>query len=293
MKKGWALGIASSAVFPGGCRRVAFHPGSGGAGGVAADTLAPDRELERELGAPLFDRAGRSVRLTSAGAAFRGHAVRALREVEMGRGAVADLLGLRAGTLRVGVTHSFSTALIPRAVAGFRREHPGVSVVVEKSSGRAIEQGLVSGTLDLGIAFAPPEDPEVAADTLFEEEIVLIVSPAHPLAGRASVRLAELDGLNMVLHGRGFATRRLLDDRMRDAGIRPRITVEMNDIDSLLEVVRLGTGATVLSRRAVNDPRGLVLVADHRPENEPDRRVALAPRLVPGRRLARVCRGRA
>jgi LysR family cyn operon transcriptional activator len=135
-----------------------------------------------------------------------------------------------------------------------------VSVVVEKSSGRAVEQGLVSGTLDLGIAFAPPEDSEVAADTLFEEEIVLIVASSHPLADRASVRLAELDGLDMVLHGRGFATRRLLDDRMREAGLRPRITVEMNDIDSLLEVVRLGTGATVLSRRAVNDPRGLVLV---------------------------------
>src|SRR5262249_30966698 len=84
--------------------------------------------------------------------------------------------------------------------------------------------------------------------------------PGHPLADRASVRLAELDGLTIVLHGRGFATRRLLDDRMREAGIRPQIMVEMNDIDSLLEVVRLGTGATVLSRRAVNDSRGLVLV---------------------------------
>ena len=121
-------------------------------------------------------------------------------------------------------------------------------------------RGSSRATLDLGIAFAPPEDPEVAADTLFEEEIVLIVSPAHPLAARASVRLSELDGLDMVLHGRGFATRRLLDDRMREAAIRPRITVEMNDIDSLLEVVRLGAGATVLSRRAVNDRRGLVLV---------------------------------
>jgi len=59
---------------------------------------------------------------------------------------------------------------------------------------------------------------------------------------------------------REFATRRLFDDRLREASIKPEIAVEMNDIDSLLEVVRLGIGATVLSRRAVADPQGLALI---------------------------------
>ena len=230
--------------------------------GVSQPTLSLQvKELEDELGTPLFDRVGRSVRLTSAGVLFARHAARALREVEAGREALADLQGLRRGTLRVGVTHSFSTPLIPRAVAGFRREHPGVGVVVEKTSGRAVENGLVAGELDLGIAFAPPEAPEVVAETLFEEEVVLIASTGHPLAGRARVKLAELDGLPLVMPSRAFATRRLLDERMREAGVRPSISVEMNDIDSLLEIVRLGDGATVLSRRALTDPRGLVTVA--------------------------------
>ncbi len=218
------------------------------------------KELERELGAPLFDRIGRSVRLTAAGVLFHRYAARALREVEMGRGAVADLQGLRQGTLRVGVTHSFTTALIPKAVAGFREQYPGVSVVIEKTSGRVVEQGLVAGTLDLGIAYAPPEAPEVVAETLFEEEVVLITARNHDLAGRARVKLDELDGLPLVLPSREFATRRLLDDRMREAQIRPEIAVETNDIDLLLEITRLGAGATVLSRRAVTDPRDLVLV---------------------------------
>jgi LysR family cyn operon transcriptional activator len=218
------------------------------------------KELERELGAPLFDRIGRSVRLTAAGVLFHRHALRALREVEMGRGAVADLQGLRHGTLRVGVTHSFTTALIPKAVAAFRDQYPGISVAIEKTSGRVVEQGLVAGTLDLGIAFAPPEAPEVVAETLFEEEVVLITAPNHELAGRARVKLSELDRLPLVVPSREFATRRLLDDRLREAQIHPEIAVETNDIDLLLEIVRLGAGATVLSRRAVTDPLNLVLV---------------------------------
>lgn len=220
------------------------------------------RELERDLGTPLFDRVGRTVRLTEAGAIFRGHAVRALREVEAGRGALDDLRGLRRGAVRVGVTHSFSARLIPRAVARFRLDHPGVAVAVEKTSGRAVEQALTSGQINLGIAYAPPEDPEVEAETLFAEEVVVVVAAGHPLARRDRVDLAELGRHALALITREFSTRRLFDDRLRDAGIAAEIAVEMNDIDSLLEVVRLGTGATVLSRRAVADPaaQGLALV---------------------------------
>lgn len=228
---------------------------------VSQPTLSTQiKELEVELGIPLFDRVGRSVRLTEAGELFRQHAARALREVEAGRGAVADLLGVRRGTLRVGVTHSFSTALIPRVVARFRLLHPGVGVAIDKTSGRAIEQALVAGTLDLGIAYAPVEAAGVVAETLFDEEVVLVVAEGHPLADRPSASLAEFDGLPMVLISREFSTRRLIDERFEGAGVRPEVAVEMNDIDSLLEIVRLGAGATVLSRRAVNDPQGLRLI---------------------------------
>ena len=220
------------------------------------------RELERELGTPLFDRIGRTVRLTEAGEVFRRHAVRALREVEAGQGALADLRGVRRGVVRVGVTHSFSARLIPHAVARFRLDHPGVGVVVEKTSGRAVEHALAAGTINLGIAYAPPEDPDVVAETLFDEEVVVVVAADHPLARLDRIGLADLGQYPLALITREFSTRRLFDDRLRDASIEPEIAVEMNDIDSLLEVVRLGSGASVLSRRAVAAPiaQGLALI---------------------------------
>ena len=132
--------------------------------------------------------------------------------------------------------------------------------MIEKTSGRAVEHGLVVGSLDLGIAFAPPESLDIEAETLFDAEIVLITTPDHRLAPRTRVKLAELDRLPLVLPTREFATRRLLDDRLREAHAQLNLIVEMNDIDSLLDIVRLGTGSTVLSRRAVADGRGLSIV---------------------------------
>ncbi len=236
---------------------------------VAQPTLSLQiRELERELGVLLFDRVGRTVRLTEAGAIFRRHAERALREVEAGQGALADLRGIRRGTVRVGVTHSFSARLIPRAVARFRTDHPEVGVVVTKTSGRAVEHALTAGAIDLGIAYAPPEDPDVQAETLFNEEVVVVVATGHPLAQLDRVDLADLGKHALALITREFSTRRLFDDRLREASITPDVAVEMNDIDSLLEVVRLGIGASVLSRRAVADPaaQGLSLIPIVGPE---------------------------
>ena len=166
----------------------------------------------------------------------------------------------------MGVTHSFSAALIPRAIANFRRRYPDVSVLIEKTSGRAVEHGLIAGSLDLGIAFAPSESPNIEAETLFDAEIVLITTADHPLASRTRVKLAELARLPLVLPTREFATRRLLDDRMREVHAQLNLIVEMNDIDSLLDIVRLGTGSTVLSRRAVADGRGLSIVGITDPE---------------------------
>ena len=144
-------------------------------------------ELERMLGAPLFDRIGRTVRLTEAGRVFRRHAIRALREVETGEARWPTSWGSGGGTLRVGVTHSFSTALIPRAVARFRRRASRRRRGDREDQRPGDRAGARGRDLDLGIAYAPPESAEVVAETLFEEEVVLIVALGHPLARRDRV----------------------------------------------------------------------------------------------------------
>ncbi|HTU27355.1 MAG TPA: LysR family transcriptional regulator, partial [Pirellulales bacterium] len=114
------------------------------------------QELEKELGVALFDRIGRRVRLTQAGQVFRDYAERALSVVQDGRTALAEIDGLVRGSLTVGVVQTVNAYLIPPIVSRFATEHPQVRLRVEEMAAGEIEDGLLKGSLDLGISFLPP-----------------------------------------------------------------------------------------------------------------------------------------
>src|SRR5882757_36106 len=101
------------------------------------------RQLEDELGTPLFDRVGRSIRLTKAGRLFREYAERAVNEVGRGITALNEVRGLEGGTLNVGVVPAFAFPLVPRVVASFANRHPKVKIVVQNLRSRALEELLV------------------------------------------------------------------------------------------------------------------------------------------------------
>jgi LysR family cyn operon transcriptional activator len=224
---------------------------------VSQPTLSQQiRQLEDELGTPLFDRVGRRVRLTAAGEILREHAQRVLRELDAARSAIGELEGLTRGTLAVGAVQTVHAYLVPTAIARFTAAHPSVGVRVRELSSGAVEQGLVEGALDLGIGFAPAAAPEVVSEPLFDEEVVLIAPEGHRLARRRQVRLRELDGEPLVLLSPEFCTRRLVDEGMREAGASPRVAVEMNSIESILETVRAGRAATLLPALALAGDAG-------------------------------------
>lgn len=185
------------------------------------------RQLEQELGIKLFDRLGRGLKLSQAGTLFRAYAGRALQEIEAGRMALADLTGLQSGTLTVGVIPTFLNTLVPTTVAAFSRAYPKVNIVVRDLRAGPIEEQLVAGELDVGIAFYPTERQEIETEPLFEERMQLVVSRSHPLARRRSLAMKALANVPLALLTRSFATRRLIDDSLREAGIAPSVRVEM------------------------------------------------------------------
>ena len=204
------------------------------------------QDLEKELGAALFDRVGRRVRLTQAGEAFRDHARRALAVLDEGRTALAELDGLVRGKLTVGVVQTVNAYLLPPVVARFARDHPGVRLRVDELAAGGVEDGVLAGTLDLGVSFPPPARKGIESERLFDEELVLVVPPGHRLAGRGRVRAADLAGEPLALLGPGFCTRRIVDECFTQAGVCPTVTVEMNSVEGLLAVVAAGGPATVL-----------------------------------------------
>lgn len=208
------------------------------------------RQLEEELNMPLFDRIGRGLRLSQAGKVLRDHASRALQEIEAGKMALADLAGLQAGSLTIGVIPTFLTHFVPDAVAGFSLAFPKVQIHVRDLRAGPIEDLLIAGQLDLGISFHPALREEIEAQPLFEERLQVVVSKRHPLAARRSLRMRELEGVPLALLPRSFATRRMIDAACLTAGLKPDVRVEMESVDALIHLCRQGALATISAEHA-------------------------------------------
>lgn len=220
---------------------------------VSQSTLSHGlRQLEEELGMPLFDRLGRGLKLSQAGAVFRDHAARTLQEVEAGRMALSDLAGLQSGELTIGVIPTFLTHFVPDAVAAFSAAYPGVRVMVRDLRAGPIEELLVAGRLDLGISFHPGAVDEIEAETLFEERLQLVVHSRHPLAKQSSLRLKDLKDQPLALLPRSFATRRMIDAAFAEAKLVPDVRVEMESVEALLRCCRRGALATIAADHAAS-----------------------------------------
>ncbi|MGY0497506.1 transcriptional regulator CynR [Nocardia sp. FBN12] len=214
---------------------------------VSQPTLSHQiKQLERAVGAVLLDRAGRSVRLTDAGAAYLAHARRAVEEVAAAQRAVHDVTDLSRGLLRFAATPTFTPYLVGPLIAGFRARYPGITVEFGESSQDTIESELLDDRIDLGIAFAPPRLPGIAAEALFEENLAAVLGvAAHPSLPE-TMAPGDLVGHDLALLNPSFATRHHIDSYLRAQDISPRIALEVDSIQALLEAVSASSLVTIL-----------------------------------------------
>ena len=113
------------------------------------------RQLENELGVQLFERIGRGLVISQAGTQFKSYASRALQEISSGKMELSQLSNLQTGVLTIGVIPTFLNSLIPSVAAMFSEKYPGIQLSIRDLRADLIEMQLVSGELDLGIAFHP------------------------------------------------------------------------------------------------------------------------------------------
>lgn len=218
---------------------------------VTQSTLSHQiRQLEEELGQPLFDRVGKRVSMTEAGETLLMHIGPALRQVDRAIHAVRDEQETFAGEVRVGATHSFNIQLIPQCVSSFLTRYPSVRVTVEELSAAAIAERLAAGELDLGVSYRPAVTDDLWFEPLYNEELMLVVSNKHPMASRKRARMVELHGMRMILLPTYFATRQLLDECFRAVGAEPQVIAELNSIAPMLELVRQTDAAAIIGESA-------------------------------------------
>ena len=241
--------------------------------------------LEHDVGIPLLVRAGRSVRLTEAGAALAGHADAILARLADAEEDLAAFAGLRAGRVRLVAFPSGSASLVPVALAALARAHPGVRAsFVEEEPPEALAL-LAAGEADVALVFAYPEDEGVLpahleAEALLDDELLACLPAGHPAAaGPGPVDLAELAG-DPWIAGCERCRSHLLHAAAQ-AGFRPRIVHETDDAACVQGLVAAGLGVALLPALGLDALRRADVAV--RALRRPAPRTVLAVAVVPPR----------
>ena len=202
--------------------------------------------LEDEVGTPLLARAGRVLRLTEAGAAFKAHLDQALFHLDDGIAAVGELLDPERGTVSVAFETSLGLWLVPGLIAGFRRQHPGVRFNLEQTHDLRTWEDAVEWRLDAAFTSQRPTDPDLTWEHLVSLPLALAVPPGHPCAKSESVSLATAQDERFIMVGGDWQLRRVTQMLCQAAGFNPSISFEGEDITVVRAFVANGLGVAVV-----------------------------------------------
>lgn len=223
--------------------------------GRAAEILQSDQStvsrkiarLEHAVGVPLFERIGRSIRLTRAGRRFVSRAERILGDL---RDAVADAAGTvspESGEVHLGFLHTVGARWLPERLARFLELYPGVRFILQEGTTAEVVAGVLEGRFDLGILGPPPPNtPELEVVPLFRERVSVVVPSQHRLVGRSSVALHEVAGEPLILPRARSGLRRVIDDAFARQGLAENVAYEGDDFTIIQGLVEAGLGITLL-----------------------------------------------
>lgn len=208
--------------------------------------------LERDLGVDLFVRTHRGVRLTDAGRALVPHAERAIGAIAEGRRVVDEMRRGKGGRLAVGAAPAVSTYVLPGVLRIFNQAHPDVELSVRTGHSEEVLDMVLREDVQVGVV-REMRHPEVETIPLYEDELVLVVHRTHRFAERGRIRLAELAPEHLVTFDRASSYTELTQALFREAGIVPRGTIELDNIDAAKKCVAQGLGVALLPRQAVRE----------------------------------------
>jgi LysR family transcriptional regulator, transcription activator of glutamate synthase operon len=206
--------------------------------------------LEQELGAPLFDRQGRRIRLNQYGQVLLRRVEFAFEDLERARREIADLVGPEQGMVTLAVLRSSGAHLLPPLLSAFRRTHPHIRFQLFQEAQDAsfsILRQLEEGEIDLCLCPPPHEEPiQVEWQPVMTDELVLAVPQAHQLAERDRIQLAEAASESFLCLHAGTSFRALTDSICQHAGFKPDIVMEVEEFTMAWEVVAAGGGIAIV-----------------------------------------------
>jgi DNA-binding transcriptional LysR family regulator len=216
--------------------------------------------LEHKVGTRLIERGRGGFHLSEAGKILFKSAQKIsnhLREVEnhLGR-----LQKERHGLLRIGTTESYSRCLMPKLLSGFQNLFPSIKIALDVGNSEEIEKSLTAYRNDLALIGMTKVPHKFESIPFLKEELVLIVSPSHPMAKREKVSLKAIRKFPFIIRAKGSTTRKIILKAFQELGIRPFLLIEAGSSEFIKQWVSEGKGISIIVRRIAEEEarRGLI-----------------------------------
>lgn len=214
------------------------------------------RALEESVGERLIDRLGREALPTPAGKILYRYAREIIQIRSAAMQALQKFRGDLAGQLLIGASTIPGTYLLPELIGQFKARYPAIGITLKISSSGGVVEGILDGSLEMGLIGARWDDRRIVLEEIFSDELVLVVTPDHPLAAQpgAEVPLTALEGVPFILRERGSGTRMVMARALEAHGFSPSklsVVAEMGSTEAVRQSIKARIGVSILSARAV------------------------------------------
>jgi LysR family hydrogen peroxide-inducible transcriptional activator len=217
-------------------------------------------KLEEDLGVKLFDRLGRSLRITEAGRAFLPHARSILHQMEAARSSVAGKSKDVRGSVAVGVIPTIAPYLMPRYTATFARKYPEARLRIVEETTPVLVESLRNLSIDLAVLALPLRHKDLECIPLLTEPMFAVLPKDHPRASAQTLSLKDLRGETFVMLRDGHCFRDLSLAACSHARVTPRIAFESGQFRSLFGMVAAGMGVSLVPQMAMDRSAGCAYV---------------------------------
>jgi DNA-binding transcriptional LysR family regulator len=223
------------------------------------------KNLETELGTPLFNRGRKEVQLTAAGKAFLPRAEGLLAQAEAAKAVVSDVAHLRGGKLTIAAIPSVSACLLPEVLHRFSKNHAQVALQLIEDNSERVADCVESGQTDIGFLQLPASKSAFKVQPLMTEPFVLLVAKTHALAQQKSVLLRQLSAESFIFY-KGRARDTALES-CRKSGFEPNRVCESGELETVRALVAAGLGLAIVPRLAAgNLPATILTLAIREPK---------------------------
>ncbi|MDU6092279.1 MAG: LysR family transcriptional regulator [Staphylococcus lugdunensis] len=220
---------------------------------IAQSTISKAiKSIENEYNITLFDRSQKQIKLTDIGQTFYDNSLEFLALFEKLSLEMNDVVNLQKGHIRIGLSPMMNVQMFTDSLNQFHQQYPKVTYEVIEGGGKVVEHNIDNDEIDIGITTLPVDSSVYHSYSLYDEELLLVVSKAHPLSQRTKVDFAELEDEEFILFHDDFYLKDQIIENCKLIGFYPKTVANISQINFIENMISQGLGISVVPQSLYN-----------------------------------------